>query len=59
MKGSTKDRMEGKMHEVKGKVKEAVGKAVGSPKLAMEGQKEVFVGKVQEKVGQAKKVVGK
>jgi uncharacterized protein YjbJ (UPF0337 family) len=59
MKSSTKDRMEGKYHEVKGKVKEVVGETVKSTRLTMEGQKEKIAGKVQEKVGQAKKVLGK
>ncbi|HEY5514315.1 MAG TPA: CsbD family protein [Geomonas sp.] len=59
MKGSTKDKMEGKLHEAKGKVKEVVGKAVSSPKLTMEGHVEKFGGKIQEKVGEVKKSHGK
>lgn len=49
----------GKMHQVKGKIKEAVGKAVGNRDLETEGKSENLEGKVQEKVGQAEKVVGK
>ena len=58
MKSSTKDNMEGKMHQVKGKIKETVGKAVGNPDLEAEGKVESLEGKVQEKVGDVKKVVG-
>lgn len=58
MKSSTKDNMEGKMHQVKGKIKETVGKAVGNPDLEAEGKVENLAGKIQEKVGDVKKVVG-
>ena len=58
MKSSTKDNVEGKMHQVKGKIKETVGKAVGNPDLEAEGKVEKLEGKVQEKIGDVKKVVG-
>jgi uncharacterized protein YjbJ (UPF0337 family) len=59
MKSSTQDKAEGKMHQVKGKIKEAVGKVVGNKDLEAEGTGENLGGKVQEKVGDVKKVVGK
>ena len=59
MKSSTKDNAEGKMHQVKGKVKETVGKVVGNQDLEAEGKVEKLHGKVQEKLGQVEKVVGK
>jgi len=59
MKSSTKDNAEGKMHQVKGAVKEAVGKVVGNRDLETEGKLENLDGKVQEKVGEVKKVLGK
>jgi len=59
MKGSTKDMVEGKFHEIKGKIKEIVGETVNSPKLAIEGRNEKIAGFVQEKFGKAKKTVGK
>ena len=59
MKSSTKDNAEGKMHQVKGKVKETVGKVVGNDDLEAEGKVENLHGKVQEKIGQVEKVVGK
>ena len=59
MKPSTKDNAQGKMHQVKGKVKETVGKVVGNDDLEAEGKVEKLDGKIQEKIGQVKKVVGK
>ena len=59
MKSSTKDKAEGKMHQVKGKIKEIGGKAVGNEDLEAEGKGENLEGKVQEKVGDVKKVLGK
>ena len=59
MKDSTKDNAEGKMHQVKGKIKETVGKAVGNDDLEAEGKAENRHGKVQEKLGRVEKVVGK
>ena len=58
MKQSTKDKAKGKFHEVKGKVKEKVGRATNNPKLEAEGQGEKIGGKVQKKIGQVEKVVG-
>ena len=40
MKESTKDKVEGKIHEVKGKVKEKFGRATNSPDLEADGQDE-------------------
>lgn len=59
MKSSARDTREGKLHEVKGSIKEAVGKAAGNRKLERKGKAEKRAGKVQEKVGQVKKVLGK
>ena len=58
MKPSTKDRAQGTFHEVKGKVKEKVGRATNNPDLEAEGQVEKIAGKVQKKIGQVKKVLG-
>jgi len=57
MKSSTADKVEGKMHQVKGKIKEAVGSAVGNPRLEVEGKVEKAAGKAQEKIGQVEKVL--
>jgi uncharacterized protein YjbJ (UPF0337 family) len=59
MKPSMKDKLEGTLHEVKGKVKEVTGKVIDNPKLQGEGTGEKLAGKAQKKVGEFKKVVGK
>jgi uncharacterized protein YjbJ (UPF0337 family) len=58
MKPSTKDKAQGTFHEVKGKVKEKVGRATNNPDVEAEGQVEKIAGKVQKKIGQVKKVLG-
>ena len=59
MKSSIRDKTEGKLHELKGKVKEMAGKLSDNPKLEAKGSGEKMAGKVQEKIGQVKKVLGK
>jgi uncharacterized protein YjbJ (UPF0337 family) len=59
MKSSTKDQMEGKFHQVKGKIKELAGELSDNLKLEAEGAGEKIAGEVQEKIGQIKKVWGK
>ena len=59
MDNSTKDQVEGKFHEVKGKVKEKVGQVTNDPNLKSEGQGERLAGKIQKKVGEIEKVFEK
>ncbi len=59
MKPSTKDQLAGKLHEVKGDVKEKAGRVTNDPNLAAEGQDEKLGGKVQKKIGQIEKVFEK
>ena len=59
MKSSIRDKVEGRFHEAKGKVKEVSGKMTDNPKLEAKGKAEKIAGKVQEKVGQVKKILGK
>ena len=59
MKPSTKDKAKGQFHEVKGKVKEKVGRATNNPDLEAEGQVEKIGGKVQKKIGQVENVLEK
>jgi uncharacterized protein YjbJ (UPF0337 family) len=59
MSSSTTDQVNGKLHELKGKVKEKAGQVVGNPDLEAEGQNENLAGKVQKKVGQIEKVFEK
>ena len=58
MKPSTQDQTEGAFHEVKGKIKEKVGKVTNNPNLENEGTIEKTTGKVQKKIGQVEKVLG-
>ena len=52
-----KDRVEGAAHQVKGSVKEAVGKMTGDKKTEVSGAAEKAAGKVQNTVGGAKDAV--
>ncbi|MFH0730773.1 MAG: CsbD family protein [Pseudomonadota bacterium] len=58
MKSSTKNNAEGKMHQVKGKIKEAIGKIAGDRDLKIEGENENLDGKAQEELGRIEKVIG-
>lgn len=57
MKDSTKDKVEGAAHELKGAVKEKVGRATNNPDLETEGTAEKLGGKVQKKVGDIEKAI--
>jgi uncharacterized protein YjbJ (UPF0337 family) len=59
MSEGTKDEVKGKFHEVKGTVKEKVGRATNNPDLEDEGAAEKVSGKIQKKVGQVEKVIEK
>jgi uncharacterized protein YjbJ (UPF0337 family) len=52
-------RLRGKIHEVKGKLKEKVGQMTNDPDLEAEGLGEKIARKVQKKIGQVEKVVEK
>ncbi len=57
MKPSTTDQIKGKLHEVKGDVKEKAGQLTNDPNLEAEGKIEKLGGKVQKKIGQIEKVL--
>ena len=46
-----KDRVAGSAKQVKGKIKELVGKAIGDTKLESEGKADKVEGKIQNAVG--------
>ncbi|MFM0502778.1 CsbD family protein [Paraburkholderia caffeinilytica] len=48
-----KNRVEGAAKQVKGSVKEAIGKVTGNRTTQVEGEAEKLAGKVQSKVGEA------
>lgn len=49
-----KDRIDGAIHQAKGKVKETWGKVTGDKKTEAEGKAENTAGKVQNSIGGAK-----
>jgi uncharacterized protein YjbJ (UPF0337 family) len=59
MKPSIENEIAGKVLEVKGKIKEKVGRLTNDPDLEGEGIGEKIAGKVQKKIGQLEKVVEK
>ena len=58
MKPSTDDKTTGKLHQVKGSIKEKAGKLTNNPNLEAEGRAEKNAGKVQTWVGKVEKAVG-
>lgn len=52
-----KDRLQGAGREIKGSVKETVGKVAGDPETEAEGKAEKIVGKVQNRIGKAEDAV--
>jgi uncharacterized protein YjbJ (UPF0337 family) len=59
MNDSTKDKVEGAIHDAKGTVKEKLGRATSNPDLEAEGQDEKAGGKIQKKIGDVEKVFEK
>ena len=54
-----KDRIAGAAKEIKGSIKETIGKAVGDAKLQSDGQAEKVEGKVQNAIGGLKDALKK
>ena len=59
MTNSTKQQIEGDLHDAKGTAKEAEGKLIHDPDLEAEGGTEKVAGIVQRKLGQLEKLIGK
>ena len=59
MNPGTKDEIAGRVHEVKGSIKEKVGELTNDPDLEGEGIGEKIAGKIQKKIGQVEKVIEK
>jgi uncharacterized protein YjbJ (UPF0337 family) len=59
MKPSTENEITGKVHEVKGTIKEKVGQLTNNPDLEGEGIVENITGKVQKNIGRVEKVIEK
>ena len=58
MKPSTEGKAKAKFHEVKGKIKEKVGRATNNPTLEAEGKGERIGGKMRTKLAQIEKTIG-
>jgi uncharacterized protein YjbJ (UPF0337 family) len=52
-----KDRIVGSAKQVKGSIKEAIGKATGDSKLVAEGKADKIIGTIQNAVGSAKDTI--
>jgi uncharacterized protein YjbJ (UPF0337 family) len=59
MKPSSENQVAGKIHEVKGAIKEKAGRIANNPDLEAEGTGEKIAGKVLKKIGQVQKVIEK
>ena len=59
MTNSTRQQIEGNLHDAKGTAKEAAGKLAHNPDLEAEGRIEKVAGIVQEKLGKLEKMIGK
>jgi uncharacterized protein YjbJ (UPF0337 family) len=59
MEKSTKDQTKGRYHELKGNIKQKVGRATNNRRLQAEGLGERLAGKLQNAIGNAEKVIGK
>ncbi|MBE0596894.1 MAG: CsbD family protein [Desulfuromonadales bacterium] len=59
MKSGIRDQAEGRLHAMKGKVKEVAGRLTDNPRLMADGRAETIAGKLQTKIGQIKLVMGR
>ncbi len=59
MKSSIVNRVEGEVHEVRGTIKEKMGRLTNDRKTQAEGLTEKVAGKIQKKIGRAQKFVAK
>tara|TARA_R100001377_G_scaffold30112_1_gene16462 strand:- start:2551 stop:2730 length:180 start_codon:yes stop_codon:yes gene_type:complete len=57
MKNSTKNQIEGKILEQKGKLKEVAGILTDKPELERKGSSEKVAGKIQKKIGEVQQVL--
>jgi len=58
MKPSTDDKTTGKLHEVRGAIRQKAGEITKNPDLEADGRAEKNAGKVQNVVGKIEKAVG-
>jgi uncharacterized protein YjbJ (UPF0337 family) len=58
MKPSIEDKASGKIHEVKGAIKQKVGELINDPDMAADGEIEKNAGKLLHLVGKVEEAVG-
>ncbi len=58
MKPGTEDEATGKLHEVKGTIKETIGEVIDNPDLEADGKAEKNAGTVQNWIGKVENLVG-
>ena len=58
MKSSTQDQAEGKIHKVKGEIKEIAGKLSKNPDLETEGKEEKITGEVKKRSDRSRRFLG-
>ena len=58
MKLSTDDKASGKLHEVKGAIRQKAGELAKNPNLEADGRAEKNAGKVQGFIGKVEKAIG-
>lgn len=58
LKPSTQDKTEGKLHELKGAIRQKAGELTKNQELAADGMAEKNAGKVQTVIGKIEKAVG-
>jgi uncharacterized protein YjbJ (UPF0337 family) len=59
MEPSTKDEIAGRVHELKGTIREKAGELTNDPDLEGEGIVEKIAGKIQKKIGEVEKAMEK
>jgi uncharacterized protein YjbJ (UPF0337 family) len=59
MLNSTRQQLEGQLHEEKGAAKQEAGEVTHNPDLEAEGRSEKIAGIVQKKLGQLESLIGK
>ena len=55
---STQDKSKGRFHEVKGNLKEKVGRAANKPHAEVKGQRERIGGRIPKKIGEGEEILG-
>ena len=58
MKSGARDKIEGAVKDLAGKIEAAAGQAIGNNRLIIQGRVDQIEGKVRKKIGEIKQVFG-